>query len=81
MAKTKKRYRVSGQVTISVDCFVWARSEKEARKMASDADKQQFCYGCSSETCQDEDDGDPEWRTTGELDGEVKMTSIEECNE
>lgn len=72
-----KRYRVTGEVTISVQTIVMARSEKHARKVAGEASMQQFCNGCAS----DPDHEDPEWRTTGELDGTAKIVEVEEEDE
>ena len=42
------RYQVNGQVTISVNVFVEADSEEEARAKAEEASMQTFCNGCAT---------------------------------
>lgn len=68
---SKRRFRVIGTMTISVHAVVEAKDESEARELAEDLGVQSFCYQCSS--------GDQEeWSTTGELDGEPRIESVEE---
>lgn len=73
-----KRYRVTGEVTISITCLVMARSEKHAKKLAQEVSTGSgFCHSCSADC--DPEDTDPEWRAD-ELDGEPKIISAEEDN-
>ena len=62
------KYRVTGQVTISVSVVVEATSKAQARRFASDAPMQQFCYHCSNGK-------DGVW-CAEELDGEPKITGV-----
>jgi hypothetical protein len=72
MAKLK-RYRLTAEITISVTCFVEARSVKHAREIAEAAEKQTLCHSCSSEN----DPECPEWRAS-ELDGDPKIIEVQE---
>lgn len=66
------KYRVVGHVTISVSVLVEAKSEKKAKTSALQMPMQTFCYECANGQ-------DDEWSTSGELDGEVTVTAVEEA--
>jgi hypothetical protein len=68
-----KRYRVTAEVTISVTCIVEATDGEHAKRIATEADRQQLCNGCSKAN----DPEHPEWRAS-ELDGEPQITEVEE---
>lgn len=70
-----KKYRVVGEVTVSVYTEVMATSPKNAMIEAQDRGTQQFCHSCTSQ------DSSDQWVTTGELDGEPKPVSAEEVEE
>ncbi len=75
MAKLKK-YRVTGEVAISVTCLVMARDEAHALQLAEDVETGTgFCHSCSADC--DPEDTDPEWRAS-ELDGTPKNFTAEE---
>ncbi len=67
-----KKYRVTGEVTISVSVVVEAGSVREAKRLALEAPMMSLCHQCAS--------GDADaWSTSGELDGEVsKITEVYE---
>ncbi len=60
----KKKYRLTGAVTISIHCDVMASSEQEAIELGKDMS---MCAIHESEHSPDPGDGD--WHTSGELDG------------
>lgn len=64
------KYRVVGQVTISVHVDVEAKNPKEAKALAQEAGMQHLCHACSTG-----DEGT--WCTSGELDGEPEITGVE----
>jgi hypothetical protein len=69
----RKRYNVSGQITISMHTEVMASSPEEARKIAEERSIMSLCHQCAS--------GEPaeEWVTSGELDGgEVQELDVQE---
>ena len=66
-----KRYRVSGQVTISISVEVDARSKKHARALAEECSLASVHHSTS-------EGPEGEWVTSGELDGEPKITEVEE---
>jgi hypothetical protein len=68
------KYRVNGEVTISVSVVVDAATPEQARKLALRAPMQTLCGSCS----RGEDD---EWSTSGELDGDVtiQQNGVEEA--
>lgn len=61
----KKKYIVSGEITISVHVEVEATSKKGAVDAALGAPMMSLCYQCARGSEEDE----PEWRTSGEHDG------------
>lgn len=65
------RYVVAGQVTISVHTVVEAKSKAAAKREAQSRGVQGLCHYCASR------DSGEEWVTSGELDGEPKITEIE----
>ena len=70
MAKLRK-YHVTGAVTISVYCEVHAKSAREAKRLALELPLGSIHHDTHQDPV-DDDSGDwTEWRTTGELDGEV----------
>lgn len=66
----KRKYFVTGEVTISAHIEVEATSEEEAREIASKAGNMSFCYSCARGE-------EGVWSTCGELDGEVTITTVE----
>jgi hypothetical protein len=60
---SKRKYTVSGAITISVSTDVLASSEKEAMDLALERPMISLCHQCSR------GDPDVEWITSGELDG------------
>lgn len=68
----KKKYVASGEITISVSTTVKATSVTQAKRLAAEQPMQSLCGQCGHP------DYDNEWGTSGELDGEVKITSAEE---
>jgi hypothetical protein len=58
-----KRYRVVGQMTITVMTEVKASSKREAREIARNRDVMGPCHHCASA------DASEKWVTSGELDG------------
>lgn len=66
------RYRVCGEMTISVYVEVNAASENEAKRIARQAPIMSLCHQCA----QGEDDS---WSTSGELDGTVRISGVEEA--
>lgn len=68
-------FLVSGVVAISVHTEVEAEDEKAAIKEASERGLQSFCHQCARS-----DGNDVEWRTSGELDGEVTDIRAEEID-
>lgn len=71
MAK-KKKFTVSGTLTISVSTEVEASSAKEAIAIASGRDIVRLCHQCAR------GDPDAEFITSGELDGEPDDLVAEE---
>jgi hypothetical protein len=63
-----KQYLVSAEVTISVYTRVVASTKREARKIASELPLPEIYERPSG----------VEWRTSGELDGEPMIVSVEE---
>ncbi len=68
----KRKYKVSGSVTISVYTEVEATSKAEAVRLAQEHPMQSFCHQCSTGS------PDEEWTTSGELDGEPTDVRVEE---
>lgn len=69
----KKRWLVTGEVTISVHTIVEAETEVEAKLLADNRMMPSLCHHCGN------DDGNTEeWRTSGELDGAPNGLSAEE---
>jgi len=68
-----KRYRVQGELTISVSTIVWATSAAAAKTLAEDKPVQGLCHQCSSG-----DEEETEWVTSGELDGAPAKLQVEE---
>ena len=67
----KKKYRVEGQVTISISTLVNAESEADAIRIATNRRMCDIYESVSDETS--------EWVTSGELDGEpCRLTAKEE---
>jgi len=73
----KKRFAVSGEVTISICVIVEAGTKEQAIELARDAPMMTLCHRCG--------DGasvhDFEWRTNGDLDGEPAKLSAEETDD
>ncbi len=69
-APGKKRYRVTGTLTITVITDVEATSEADARDLALDLPVMTLCNQCA--------DGDPKvhWITSGELDGSPEIVEV-----
>lgn len=67
----KKTWLVSGLITISVSTRVEAECEEEAVGLATERSIMGLCHRCAGSEGDDE-----EWRTSGELDGEVDYESI-----
>lgn len=67
------KYQVSGVMTIGVFCIVEANSEAEARERAEEADIMTFCHQCAGP------DPTDQWVTSGELDGEPQIETVEEA--
>lgn len=65
------RYIVNGHVTVSISTTVEAKSVREAKRLALEQPMQSFCSQCSS-------GHDEQWVTSGELDGEPQIDSVEE---
>lgn len=61
-----KRYRVSGEMTISISTVVHAKTAAEAVEIAKQRGPMGLCHQCA----QGEEAN--EWVTSGELDGEPK---------
>ena len=72
--KRLKRFRVSAEVTISMHTDVDAANEEQARDLALDAGMMSLCHQCAGE------DGDGQWVTSGELDGEPTVIEVEEVD-
>lgn len=66
-----KRYHIVAEVTISVHIDVEASSEAEARDIADASPMMELCHACAT-------GHDGEWSTSGELDGEPRIVSVEE---
>ena len=75
MAKDKK-YLVTGCVTISVHTEVTAKSVREAKRKALELPLCSVHHDTYDEPC-DNDGNWTEWRTSGELDGEVQELHAE----
>ncbi len=74
LAEGKKRYRLSGTLTISVCTDVEAASPEEACKILEDEGRPvvTLCHQCSG------GNSFVEWVTSGELDGEPEIIDDEE---
>jgi hypothetical protein len=68
------KFIVTGHVTISVNTDVEAKSAAEAKRIAAGRGLMTFCHQCAT--------GEPhlEWVTSGELDGEVRITGTESAS-
>lgn len=69
----KHTYYVVAEMTISVGTEVEANSEAEARAIAEQRSPQTLCHSCSSAR----EERKIEWCTSGELDGEPTIVTIE----
>lgn len=79
MAKNKK-YLMTGCVTISVHTEVTATSASEAERKALELPLCSVHHDTYDEP-RDNEGNWTEWRTSGELDGEVNELSAEVCDE
>ena len=66
------KYRVIAEVTISMSVVVDAKSKAEAKRLASEAPMMSLCHSCAH-------GASDEWTTSGELDGEPRITAVEEA--
>lgn len=66
------KYRVIGHVTISVSVELEADSPADARKQARQAPMTSFCQMCAAGE-------DGAWNTSGELDGSITISRVEEA--
>lgn len=65
------KYLVTGSITISMHVEVEADSPAEARRIAGESSVMSLCHQCARSS--NSDDGEPEWCTSGELDGTVRI--------
>ncbi len=75
----KRRYAVSASVTISLNAYVYARSEKEALMLAENLALPTIHE--DERLNAEKGASDEEWRTSGELDGFPFALSAEEEEE
>lgn len=66
------KFLVGGEITISMHTIVEAETVEEAKEIASQRPLMSLCWSCS-----DSKEADQEWRTSGELDGEVTIREDE----
>ncbi len=71
----KKKYTITGMLTISVHTEIFANSEAEAMKKANRRSVQSLCHQCAR------GDSKMEFCTSGELDGEPYDLKVEEVEE
>lgn len=67
------KYRISGQVTISIFTEVEADTPEAAIEEAEGRPMKRLCWSCSDSKTEDE-----EWVTSGELDGTPQEMKCEE---